>query len=97
VVLVDNIASRPAVPRGWFVRHAVRVLAVDLLRRRRPPAEAWELFRLNTHPAWLDHLTADRFLSPAGFEQRYGSVFPGARYAALYRARGLCWDAPPAP
>jgi SAM-dependent methyltransferase len=94
VVLVDNVAPRPAVPRRWFVKEAVRILAADLVRRRRPPGEAWELFRLNTHPAWLDHLTSDRFLSPAGFQERYGSVFPGARYTDLYRARALCWDVP---
>jgi SAM-dependent methyltransferase len=94
VVLIDNVAPRPAVPRRWFVGEALRILAGDLLRRRRPPAEAWELYRLNTEPAWLDHLTTDRFLHPAEFAERYQAVFPGARLADLYRARGLCWDAP---
>jgi SAM-dependent methyltransferase len=94
VVLVDNVAPQPAVPRRWFVKEAVRTLAADLARRGRPPREAWELFRLNTHPAWLDHLTSDRFLSPAGFRERYGRVFPGARYTDLYRASALCWDLP---
>jgi len=94
VVLIDNVASRPAVPRRWFVKEAARILAADLVGRRRPPGEAWELFRLNTHPAWLDHLTSDRFLSPAELEERYGRVFPGARYTDLYRARALCWDVP---
>ncbi|HZD00758.1 MAG TPA: methyltransferase domain-containing protein [Actinomycetes bacterium] len=94
VVLVDNVAPRPAVPRRWFIAQAVRTLAGDLLRHRRPVAEACELYRLNTDPAWLDHVTADRFLSPAELERHYGQVFPGASYTDLYRARALCWKAP---
>ena len=92
VVLVDNVAARPVVPRRWFVAEALRGLALDLARWRRPPGEALELFRLSTHPAWLDHVTSDRFLSPAELTRRYGRVFPGARYTDLYRARALCWD-----
>lgn len=95
-VLVDNVAARPAVPRRWFLAEAVRALGFDLALRRRPSREALELFRLSTHPAWLDHVTADRFLSPAEFDRRYGRVFPGARYTDLYRARAMCWDAPEA-
>jgi len=95
VVLIDNVAPQPHLPRRWFIGEAVRLLASDLLGRRRPIREAVELFRLNTHPAWLDHLTADRFLNPAEFDHHYGGVFPGANTTALYRARGLCWDAPP--
>ncbi len=94
VVLIDNVAPRPAVPRWWFHKEAVRLLAADLLARRRPVAEAVELYRLNTSPAWLDHLVTDRFLHPDEFDRRTGRVFPGARYAGLYRARALCWDAP---
>jgi ubiquinone/menaquinone biosynthesis C-methylase UbiE len=94
VVLVDNVAPRPAVPRRWFVKEAIRILAGDLLRRRRPAAEALELYQLNTDPSWLEHLTAERFLSPDQFAQRYQAVFPGASLTDLYRARGLCWDAP---
>jgi SAM-dependent methyltransferase len=93
-VLVDNVAARPAVPRRWFVAEAVRALGLDLVLRRRPPGEALELFRLSTHPAWLDHVTTDRFLSPAEFDIRYGRALPGARCTDLYRARALCWDAP---
>jgi SAM-dependent methyltransferase len=93
-VLVDNVAARPAVPRRWFVAEAVRALALDLALRRRPPGEALELYRLSTHPAWLDHVTADRFLSPAEFERRYGRAFPGATFTGMYRSRALCWDAP---
>ena len=94
VVLVDNVAATPAVPRRWFLSDARRILAGDLLRRRRPPTQAWELYRLNTDPAWLDHLTTDRFLSPEQFAHCYSSVFPGALFTDLYRARAMCWDAP---
>jgi hypothetical protein len=94
VLLVDNVAARPRVPRWWFRTEAVRLLAADLLGRRRPSGEALELYRLNTNPAWLDHLTRDRFWHPDEFDHRTGRVFPGARYAALYRARALCWDNP---
>jgi len=93
VVLIDNVAPRPAVPRRWFIGEAVRTLGLDLLRRRRPPGQAWELFRLNTDPGWLDHLTSDRFLNPQQFAERYGQVFPGARFTDLYRSRAMCWDA----
>lgn len=94
VVLIDNVAPRPAVPRRWFVGEAVRLLALDLLRRRRPPAEAFEVFRLNTNRQWLDHLTTDRFLDRSEFERRYGRAFPGARFTSMYRAHALRWDAP---
>ncbi len=92
VILVDNVAPTPAVARRWFLKEAARTLAGDLLRRRRPPAEAWELYRLNTDPAWLAHLTSDRFLSPQEFAERYGQVFPGAQFTDLYRTRAMCWE-----
>jgi len=95
VVLIDNVAPTPAVPRRWFLGEAVRTLGSDLLRRRRPPTEAWELLRLNTDPAWLDHLTTDRFLNPTQFTQQYGQVFPDATFTDLYRSRAMCWDNPP--
>jgi SAM-dependent methyltransferase len=93
VVLVDNVAPTPAVSRRWFITEAIRTLALDLLVRRRPPAQALELYRLNTDSAWLEHLVSDRFLSPEQFVQRYAAVFPGAQFTDLYRARAMCWDA----
>jgi hypothetical protein len=38
------------------------------------------LWGLRTDPAWLDHLTRDRYLSRAGFERGYARAFPGARF-----------------
>ncbi len=91
VVLLDNVARNPAVPRWWFWKEAVRRLAGDVLHRRRPVPEAVELCRLQLHPSWLDHVTSDRFLSPAEFRHRYGTVFPGGHFSALYRSCGLTW------
>jgi SAM-dependent methyltransferase len=94
-ILIDNVAPTPAVPRWWFCKEAARTLLGDLLLRRRPPGEAWERYRLNTHPAWLDHLTSDRFLNPEQFTQRYSHVFAGAGFTDLYRTRAMCWHATP--
>ena len=63
VVLADCVARRPALPRWWFVGGAVRHLLVDLAGRPAPARELWEL---RTDPAWLDHLTRDRYRSRAG-------------------------------
>ena len=93
VVLFDNVASTPAVPRWWFKREALKRFLADVARRQRPLREAVEVLRLQTHPAWLDHLTTDRFLSPSDFRHRYGSVFPGGKYTDLYRTCVLTWQA----
>jgi hypothetical protein len=45
-------------------------------------------------PAWLDHVTSDRFLSPAEFAHRYGQAFPGATFTDLHRTRAMCWGRP---
>jgi ubiquinone/menaquinone biosynthesis C-methylase UbiE len=94
VVMIDNVAARPQVPRRWFIGEAIRVLVGDVVRRRRRLSQAWELFGLNVDPGWLDHLTSDRFLNPEQFAERYSAVFPGATFTDLYRARAICWDAP---
>jgi SAM-dependent methyltransferase len=93
-ILIDNVDPRGKVSRRWLWKEAIRMLAGDLIKRRRSSEEAWELFGLNTDPAWIDHLTSDRFLSPQQFTQRYGAVFPGAGITELYRARALCWTSP---
>jgi ubiquinone/menaquinone biosynthesis C-methylase UbiE len=91
VVLLDNVAATPAVPRWWFRREALRRLGGDLWARRRPLGEAVEMFRLQNDGAWLDHVTSDRFLSPAEFRHRYGRIFPGGRFTDLYRTCVLVW------
>jgi SAM-dependent methyltransferase len=93
-ILIDNVDPRGKVSRRWLWKEAIRILAGDLIKRRRSSQEAWELFQLNTDPDWLDHLTSDRFLTPQQFTDRYSAVFPGARLTELYRARALCWTCP---
>ena len=97
VVLLDNVSSKPAVPRWWFRREAIRRFVGDVWGRRRPLLEAVEVLRLQMHPAWLDHVTTDRFLSPAEFRHRYGDVFPGGQFTDLYRTCVLTWQNEVAP
>jgi ubiquinone/menaquinone biosynthesis C-methylase UbiE len=94
VVLIDIVASQPAIPRWWFRREALRSCVSDVLHRRRPLREAVEVLRLQMHPGWLDHVTTDRFLSPSVFRQRYGGVFPGGQFTDLHFACLLTWQAP---
>lgn len=92
VVLLDNVAAQPAVPRWWFRKEALRHCAGDVFRRRRPLREAVEMFQLLNHPAWLDHVTTDRFLGPGQFRHRYGEVFPDGQFTDLYRCCLLTWQ-----
>jgi ubiquinone/menaquinone biosynthesis C-methylase UbiE len=92
VVLLDIVASQPSLPRWWFRREALRYCAGEAVNRRRPVREALELLRLLNHPEWLDHVTTDRFLSPAEFRQQYGRVFPGGQFTDLYFACLLTWQ-----
>ena len=91
-VVVDNVDDRRQVPREWFVREARRALRTNL--RRRGVREAWETYRLSTHPAWLGHLTTDTFLPPAEWEAIGRSAFPGCEITPMYRARALRWQHP---
>lgn len=62
----------------WLLRvEAVVRLGLDTVRRR-PTAR--ERYRLDTEPAWLDHMASDRFLTVSQFESRYGSVLRGATF-----------------
>jgi ubiquinone/menaquinone biosynthesis C-methylase UbiE len=92
VVLHDNVASQPAFPRWWFRREALRNCFRDVVGRRRPVGEAMELLRLMMYPAWLDHVTSDRFLNPSQFRQRYGGVFANGQFTDLYFACVLTWQ-----
>jgi ubiquinone/menaquinone biosynthesis C-methylase UbiE len=93
-ILVDNVDPRRRVARSWFVHQAVRGLGSDVLHHRRSVTEAIELFRLSTHPAWLDHLTSDVFLTPVEFRHLYLGVFPDAEITPMYRALALHWRQP---
>jgi SAM-dependent methyltransferase len=77
--------------RAWLRTEARTTLLLDLRHRRRPVREALQLYRLATHPAWLDHQTNDRLLPPELFEAVYRSVFRTAEITPLYRARAVRW------
>jgi SAM-dependent methyltransferase len=92
-ILIDNVASRPT-PPGWVYRlGAIRHLPADLRRHGWP--QAWWLLKFRTSTPWLEHLTSDRYLSRQAFEQRYGAVFPGARFHVLGHTHALLWHSPP--
>lgn len=92
-ILIDNVASRPT-PPGWVYRlGAFRELPADL--RRHGWQQAWWLLNFRTSTAWLDHLTSDCYLSRQTFEQRYGAVFPDARFHPLGYAHALVWHNSP--
>ncbi len=90
-ILIDNVDARRRVPRRWFRVEARRALRADLLHHRRSIPEAVELYRLSTHPGWLDHLTTDVFLPPGQFRQLYAAVFPGAEFTPMYRTLAMHW------
>jgi ubiquinone/menaquinone biosynthesis C-methylase UbiE len=66
------------------------------LAGRRPAATAWELYRLRTSRAWLDHRVSDRFFTSAELERSCQALFPGYRLEIIggQRGIGLVWDAP---
>lgn len=90
-IVIDNVDDRGQVPRGWFRAEARKALVADLRYRRRPIHEALETYRLSTHPAWLDHVTTDRFHAPADWEAIARRVLPGCQITPLYRARAAHW------
>ncbi len=92
VVLIDNVDPRHQAPRRWFRAEARQALLLDLWHRRRPLREAIELYRLSTHPGWLDHLTTDVFLTAEEFRQVYGAVCPGADFTPMYRTLAMHWQ-----
>jgi SAM-dependent methyltransferase len=88
-ILIDNVATRPTPGHLVHVLGAVRHFPGDVFRCGWPDAR-W-LLRFRTSAAWLDHLASDRYLSRKQFEQRYGAVFAGGRFANLGYAHGLVW------
>jgi SAM-dependent methyltransferase len=89
-ILIDNIASRPTPPRWVHVLGAVRHIPSDVGRLGARQA-SW-LFKFRTGASWLEHLASDRYLSRQGFERRFGSIFPGARFQNLGYAHALVWE-----
>ncbi len=68
---------------------ALTYLPIDLLRRRR---DAFELYRLDSDPAWIAHLATDRYLSRSEFELRYTRHFPGATFSRAKHLEICSWD-----
>ena len=82
-IIADVVAPLSPVPSWIFRAGALIYLPIDLVRQRK---DAFELYRLDTEPAWLAHLASDRYLSRADFERRYSAYFPAADF---HRARHL--------
>ena len=62
---------------------------------RRGPSAAWEIYRLTTRKAWVDHLASDRFFSREELQRCCDDLFPGYRLDLLSGPRvALVWDAP---
>ena len=89
IVLIDNVAPRPTVPRWRHVAGAIRRFPVDVLRLGSRDA-AW-LLNFQMRGPWLDHLASDRFMNRGEFERVYGAVFPGGRFVRLGYLHALQW------
>lgn len=73
--------------------HAMAVLRLGTNLAKRGPATAWEIYRLHTRRAWLEHRVSDRFFSRQELEQCCATLFPGCRLEQLGGALvGLTWD-----
>jgi len=75
--------------------HAGAVLRFRADLARHGLATAWEIYRLRTRRAWLDHRVSDRFSSREELAQCCATLFPGCQ---LERLGGtivaLTWDSP---
>jgi hypothetical protein len=78
-------------PRWFFYAAAAVYRPIDPLRRR---AHGLELYRLDTDPAWIAHLSRDRYLIRSQFERRYARQFPGATFKRAARVHICSWTAP---
>lgn len=80
-VLVDIVspeggrARSPLMHRWYGTQDALRTL-----RRRRSAGDAWAVFRLRQHKAWMRHAATNRPLTRAQFHAAYGEAFPGAEF-----------------
>jgi SAM-dependent methyltransferase len=63
--------------------------------RSRNHAIAADVLKLHLHPLWLQHCFSDVPLTRAEYVDRYGAVFPGARFTELHRVQtGMVWSRP---
>lgn len=89
MMLIDNVAPHPHVPRWRHVAGAVRRFPFAVPRLGLRDA-AWVL-KFETGRAWLDHLDSDRYLTRHQFEKIYGEVLPGGRFIDLGYLHALIW------
>lgn len=74
--------------------HGMAGLGLAANLARRGPGTAWQIYRLTTRRAWLDHRVSDRFFSRDELVRCCGELFPGCRLDVLGgpRGLGLVWD-----
>ncbi len=89
VILADVVGRLSPLPHWLHRAAALTYLPIELLRRRR---DAFELYRLDSDPAWIAHLATDRYLSRSEFERRYTRHFPGATFSRAKHLHICSWD-----
>lgn len=103
IVVVDAYPAESALHPARRILHrlvplrprlrAMAVLRLGLNLARRGPATSWEIYRLSTRRAWLDHLVSDRFFSRGELNRCCASLFPGCQQKKLGGSLvGLTWD-----
>ena len=103
IVLVDSHPAESALHPAWRILyrlvplrprlHVGAVLRFRANLARRGPATAWEIYRLQTRRAWLDHRVSDRFFSREELDQCCATLFPGCQMERLGGTIvGLTWD-----
>ncbi len=88
-IVADVVAPLSPIPRWWFRGAAIIYLLLDLVRRR---PHAFELYRLESDPAWTAHLATDRYLSRSEFERRYTDHFPDAVFHGAQHLQICTWE-----
>jgi SAM-dependent methyltransferase len=76
--IVDIVTPGPRavlMHRWWGVTDAARTLV-----RRRSVGDAWAVFRLRQHPAWMQHARTNQPLTRPDFHDRYSAHFDGADF-----------------
>ena len=88
-VLYRLVPLRPRLHAGAVLRFRTNLV-------RRGPATAWEIYRLQTRRAWLDHRVSDRFFSREELDQCCATLLPGCQMERLGgTVVGLTWDSTP--
>lgn len=89
MMLIDNVAPRPHVPRWRHIAGAVRRFPFAVARLGLRDA-TWVL-KFETGRVWLDHLDSDRYLTPREFEEVSSEALPGGRFVDFGYLHALIW------